>query len=313
MWRIRVPASSANLGSGLDLLGMAIDVWLDLSFVPARQLSIEVNGQGKAILPLTEENLVWKSADHVHRNISGNPMPRGHLTVSSDIPLGRGMGSSAAAVVAGIMLANAVMGNPLDAHEIFQWATEIEGHPDNVGAALYGGVILAWKEDSGQYNLEHFKTPDLDAILVIPDYLVRTREARTLLPNSVPRADAIFNASRVALWIHSLHTNNWSLLRHATEDRLHQPFRKALIHGMDDLFSCALSAGAIATAISGSGPTVIALSPIQATDAVCASLAHLLSQQSMFSTSIKRTRPSMIGGHLLQEDNHEQTTSLGPR
>lgn len=303
MWRIKVPASSANLGSGLDTLGLAVSLWLDCTFTPARSLTIDVLGQGAGMISRDEDNLVWQSAEIVHRGVANQPMPRGRLTISSEIPLGRGLGSSAAAVVAGILLANACLDYPLSLSQLFQWAVKIEGHPDNVGAALYGGVIMAWTREDDFVAVQQYNPPNLTAILIIPDYLVPTKEARSLLPDTVSRQDAVFNAQRVALWIHALATQDWSLLRYATQDRLHQPYRKVRIHGMDEIFESALAAGAVSATISGSGPTILVLAADSHLTAVTEAIANTLAQQNMFSTSIKATSLSLQGAHFVQEDH----------
>lgn len=294
MWHIKVPASSANLGSGLDTLGMAVSLWLDCWFTPGRTLSIDLLGEGQDMLPADERNLVWESAEIVHRALTNKPMPRGHLVISSQIPLGRGLGSSAAAVVAGITLANIHLKAPLSPNDLFQWAVKIEGHPDNVGAALFGGMILAWTGPD-MVSVEYYTPPDLGAVVVIPNYLVPTVKARTLLPTMVPRQDAVFNAQRVALWVHALNRRDWSLLRYAGEDRLHQPYRQPLIPGMPDIIDAALAAGAHFAALSGSGPTILALAAPAVQDAVVAAVREVLATLPHIDATIQTVSPSPDG------------------
>ncbi len=258
MWHIKVPASTANLGSGFDALGMALSLPLECWFSEASELSVTVRGEGEGIIPETQDNLIWQTADVVHREMTGRPMPLGHLTIKSRIPLARGLGSSAAAIVAGLMLANTFLPERLSRQQMLGYATRIEGHPDNVAAALFGGFVLAWDGD-GDVRVQNYPAPELRCLLLVPDYKVSTEMARRVLPETVPLSDAVFNSQRLALWIDALNRRDWSLLRHAGEDRLHQPYREALIPGMRAVIDAALSHGAAFAALSGSGPTIMSL------------------------------------------------------
>lgn len=301
MWHIKVPASSANLGSGLDTLGMALDLWLELWFTPARDLTIEVHGEGRGQLSEDETNLVWQTAEALYRHKTHAPMPRGHLIASSQIPLGRGLGSSASAVVAGLMLANVCLDGAMTHRELLKWAVEIEGHPDNVAASLYGGLVMSWP-DGERVMATQYAPPELDAVLVIPDYEVPTEKARAILPDRVPRADAIFNAQRVGLWIDALWRRDWSLLQAAGQDRLHQPYRQVLIRGMDALITSALEAGAAIATLSGSGPTILALTDPTRTPAVSLALQHTLNRIPGLNARIQTVAPSHAGAEGRLED-----------
>lgn len=258
MWHIKVPASTANLGSGFDALGMALSLPLECWFSLADELEFAIRGQGEDTIPETSQNLVWQTAEALHRHITGQPMPAGRLTIKSRIPLARGLGSSAAAIVAGLVLANTFLRPRLSREEILDWATRLEGHPDNVAAALYGGFVLAWEQD-GRIRVRNYPAPELRCLLVVPDYPVSTEAARQVLPQTVPLADAVFNAQRLALWIDALNRRDWSLLHEAGRDRLHQPYREPLVPGMRALIDTALGHGASFAGLSGSGPTMLAL------------------------------------------------------
>lgn len=294
MWRIKVPASTANLGSGFDALGMALALPLECWFSLGDELAFTVRGEGEGIIPETEQNLVWKTADMLHRDVTGNPMPKGHLTIKSRIPLARGLGSSAAAIVAGLMLANTMLSPRLSREQLLGYATRLEGHPDNVAAALFGGFVLAWEHD-GQVKVRNYPAPELRSLLVIPDYKVSTEDARRVLPETVPLQDAVFNAQRLALWIDAVNRRDWSLLNEAGRDRLHQPYRESLVPGMKALIEGALSHGAAFAGLSGSGPTIIALVPSDHADDVARALTDIARQEVPAQVQLVDITPSYFG------------------
>lgn len=275
MWHIKVPATTANLGSGFDSLGMALSLPLECWYSEAPETIISARGEGEGVVAETEENLVWKTADWLYRDYTGNPLPSGHLTVKSRIPLARGLGSSAAAIVAGLTLANTLLPERLSRQTLLDYATRAEGHPDNVAAALYGGFVLAW-HDGQKFRVQNYPAPDLRCLVLIPDFPVSTEKARAVLPREVPLADAVFNAQRLALWIDAVSRRDWTLLRHAGGDRLHQPYRAPLIPGLTAVIDAALGAGAAFAALSGSGPTLLSLM----TSDVVADVAQAMGQAS---------------------------------
>jgi homoserine kinase len=187
-------------------------------------------------------------------------MPNGHLVIDSEIPLGKGLGSSAAASVAGLVLANELLGHAMTLRELLQFADRMEGHADNAAAALYGGFVMVWRDYSNNLQVRRYTAPPLEAILAVPPYPVSTPQARQLLPNMVPLQDAVFNGQRVGLWVHAVTQNDWTVLRDASDDRLHQTYRAALNPDMDTLIHKAITSGAYGAVLSGSGPTVLALS-----------------------------------------------------
>ena len=300
MWHVKVPASSANLGSGLDTLGMALPLWLECWFTPAPSLSIELHGEGRGQAPQDERNLIWQAAHALYRAETGDSMPPGHLVVSSQIPMRRGLGSSGAAAVAGLVLANACLGGTVPIEELLQWAASLEGHADNAAAALYGGLVLVSQQDQRVVAIK-YPAPELSVVLVIPTYEVPTDMSRALLPSQVPLADAVFNAQRVGLWIDALWRRNWDLLRTAGEDRLHQPYRSRAIPGMDHLLATALGAGACLAALSGSGPAVLALTQPGDQSAVVQALEHALRQLPELDARVRVAVPHNDGAYAVRD------------
>ncbi|NMP21673.1 homoserine kinase [Sulfobacillus harzensis] len=294
MWHIKVPATAANLGSGFDTLGLALSLSLDVWFSEAKEVSISVRGEGQGIVPEGPDNLVWRTAATLYREVSGKPIPPGRVTVKSRIPLARGLGSSAAAIVAGLTLANTLLPKRLSREELLAIATRLEGHPDNVAAAIYGGFILAW-DDQGAIRVQNYPAPDLRCLLLIPDYRVSTEDARRVLPASVPIQDAVFNAQRLALWIDAVNRRDWSHLRQAGEDRLHQPYRQKLVAGMGPLIEAALSHGAAFSALSGSGPTILSLVPSERAMEVAQALTRAALEVIPGAFQLHDVTPSSFG------------------
>ena len=254
----RVPASTANLGPGFDSLGMALSLyaWIDLR--PAETTTVTLLGEQLHGVPADKTNLVYRTAQSVFREV-GVDIPELAVTIRSDIPPTRGLGSSAAAIVGALAAANALVGDALPRDALFQMATRIEKHPDNVGACLFGGIVAtAW--DGTRAEAVRMDPPEmLEALVAIPDYQLSTARARHVLPERVHLADAVFNVSHGALLTAALATGRLDLLRHAMRDRLHQPYRAGLVPGLETVLRDAPEHGALAAVLSGSGPTVLLL------------------------------------------------------
>jgi homoserine kinase len=257
MIRVRVPATSANLGPGFDALGLALRLHNILELEPAESPAIEVDGEGAGTLPRDPSHLAYRAALAVHAR-AGRAPGAFRMRQQNRIPLGRGLGSSAAAIVSGAVAANALLGDPLDRQALLDLAAELEGHPDNVAAALFGGLVVCAGTPSG-IRWVRLAPPALRAVVAVPAFAVSTREARRLLPARVPFEDAVFNVTRTALLVAALGAGRTDLLGDATEDRLHQPYRAALVPGLDHALAAARRAGAHGVALSGSGPSVLAL------------------------------------------------------
>lgn len=258
---VKAPATTANLGPGYDCLGMALDLWneLEVRTLESDELKIHVQGFGEEAVPLDKGNLIYKSIAFLFAEI-GRPIPGMVLDCTNNIPLNRGLGSSSAAIVSGLVAANTICENPFEQHEILEMAVEIEGHPDNVAPCLYGGCRLIALENKNIYTVPIPVPSDLDAIVFIPDVEISTRAARDILPDTLSYEDAVHNMSRVGLLIAGLFSDNPSYFDVATQDRLHQPYRQEIFRPMKVIFKGARDGGATGVFLSGSGSTVIAFS-----------------------------------------------------
>ena len=261
MSHILVPATTANLGPGFDCLGMALSLYNEIEIIAqaVESTGIEIEGEGTSELPHDVSNLIVRSMQRVFDQVGNQPTGL-HLRSFNRIPMMGGLGSSSAAIVGGLVAANALANSPLTRDELLSLAIEIEGHPDNVAPALLGGLVIIAADERGPI-VDRIDVPEMKVVAIHPDLRVATKTARRILPTTVSREDAIFNAGRVALVTLALSRSDFDLLGRAMDDRLHQPLRKYLIIGYDDVVNAAKSAGAAAIAISGSGPSMIAFAP----------------------------------------------------
>jgi homoserine kinase len=256
---VRVPATSANLGPGFDSMGLALGVHDVVRLATARGgLEVVVDGEGTGEVPLDERHLVVRAVRAGYEH-AGVPQPGLRLTCRNEIPHGRGMGSSAAAVVAGLVAARGTLADPtaLDDDAVLTIATSFEGHPDNAAAALFGGCTLSWTEGTVPRAVRLEVRADLDPVVCVPAFELATSTARAMLPASVPHADAAFNAARAALLVQALGRQP-ELLLEATRDRLHQEQRAPAMPDTADLVRRLRARGAAAV-VSGAGPTVLVL------------------------------------------------------
>lgn len=254
---IRVPATTANLGPGFDCLGLALDLWNDVEVEAAGEaLSITVEGEGANEVPLDASNTIYKAMfTYAQRN--HKTLPKGiKLHCRNRIPFGAGLGSSAAAIVSGILAATALLDLPQDIKHQLDCATQIEGHPDNVGPCLWGGLVAAIMNDK-QVIARKLETASLSLMIVVPDFHFPTKAARAALPSELPRKDAIFNLGHLALLLHGLGRGDLNLLATAMQDKLHQPYRIPAIPGAAAAIEAATRNGAAAVALSGAGPSLL--------------------------------------------------------
>ncbi|WP_199617254.1 homoserine kinase [Paenibacillus alkalitolerans] len=256
--RVKVPASSANLGPGFDALGMALNLYAWIDMAPAEKTKVTLLGGKMQGLPTDKSNLLYKIAQRVFAEAGAGEMEL-DISFYSDIPLARGFGSSAVAIVGALGAANALIGHPFGQDDLFQLAAEIEGHPDNVGAALYGGIVAAVWDGARASHVRIEPHPRLEALAAIPSFELSTGKARAALPELVSRADAVFNLSHSSMLVAALATGHFGAIRTAMEDRLHQPYRAPLVPGMERCLREAADHGALGAALSGAGPTLIAL------------------------------------------------------
>ncbi|WP_457637294.1 homoserine kinase [Oceanithermus sp.] len=253
MQRLHVPATIANLGSGFDAFGVALSLYLEVEFEEASKNSFVYQGEGA--LASNADNLVHQAV-RAGFAAAGREPPALEIRVFNPIPLARGMGSSAAARVAGAMIADRLLGGRLGPEGVFEVASGLEGHPDNVAPAVFGGFQLALPDTALHVALDY--PQDLLFVVAVPGFELSTAAARATLPAEVPREDAIFNLSRAALWPLALAAGDLRLMREAVRDRLHQPYRLRLMPGARDALAAADELGAPAF-VAGAGPAVAAI------------------------------------------------------
>lgn len=255
---VRVPATSANLGPGFDCLAIALDLWNVAEFTPGgKGFTISVEGEGQGQLPLDQSNAIAGAFLHFLRahDLSG---PDGvTIRCQNAIPPSSGLGSSAAALLLGMLGANALNGSPASLADILSLAADLEGHADNTAAALYGGLTLSIRDEQG-WLVRHYDTPAWQVAFVLPAVNLPTHTARAALPASVSREHAIYNLGRTSLVVDALRQGDSQLLGRAMRDCLHQPQRLKLIPGAEAAMQAAMQAGASAVALSGAGPSLIA-------------------------------------------------------
>lgn len=258
MVRVRVPASSANIGSGFDCMGIALSLYNTIELEEIESGILIQNKNSREYIPGGESNLIYRAAKRVFDEV-GYSYSGLHITQQSEIPMTRGLGSSSACIIGGMLAANVISGRNLTYPQILDLATDMEGHPDNVTPAIYGGFCTAVR-DKGHTIHHSVKTKNNIAVAVmIPDFYVSTKKSRTALPDCIAHSDAAFNVGRAALLALSLAEGRLENLRVAVEDKLHQPYRSEYIENMRQTFDEAYKNGAYAVWLSGSGPTIAAI------------------------------------------------------
>lgn len=277
---VRVPATTANLGAGFDCIGAALSLYNTFQFMPADGLSIRATTQASANaalgaeadrLDLTASNLAYIAFTKVFDRL-GRPVPGVRIEIDLGVPLARGLGSSATAIVGGLLGANGWAGNPLSQQDIMEMAIAMESHPDNVVPALIGGCRLA-ASDGDQWAICDIPWhPEVLPVVAIPNFELSTAEARSVLPAQYDRAAAVFNIAHLGLLIRGLTTGNGDWLRVGLADKIHQPFRQPLIRGYEEVEKAAIGAGAYGVVISGAGPTMLALAGKERSAVVAAAM-----------------------------------------
>ncbi|CAN5648515.1 homoserine kinase [soil metagenome] len=272
MIRVRVPATSANLGPGFDCLGLAVDLFLEVEGRPAQHDRFRYTGPGS--VASGPDNLVHRGFRAAHATL-GLHAPPFAFEARNAIPLARGLGSSSAALVAGAAIADALQGGLLGRDGVFQLVAGIEGHPDNVGPAVYGGFTVAALRADGGYETAVLKVPPTWRLLFgVPAFELPTEQARAALPDVVSRNDAVRTASRAALWAVAVARDEPALLRTASIDVLHEPYREPLVPGLAAARAALRAAGAYAAFLSGAGPSIGVVAPDGALPACRAALAR---------------------------------------
>lgn len=264
-FEVRVPASTANMGAGFDCLGLALEMYLSvratiLSKPEGRALARSRGVRGTSELPSSpDENLIFRAMRHTAER-EGFELPRVRIAVTNEIPVAGGLGSSAAATVAGVALGFAVTNRPIPKETALRYATEMEGHPDNVAAALLGGLVVTFSRGDGSVAAVRKHWPKVIRLVVVtPNIKLETKKSRAALPATVSRADAVFNLQRSALFVAALEDRRYDLLWDAMQDRLHQTARQSLIPGLAEVLALPRMPGVLGIALSGAGPSAIAL------------------------------------------------------
>lgn len=255
MIKVKVPATSANLGPGFDTLGLALNLYNTFSFEEISN-GLEINGCDP--LYANEENLVYTSMMKTFDKIGYKP--RGiRIDMSTDIPISRGLGSSAACILGGVIGANELAKASLSKDEILDIATEIEGHPDNIAPALFGGLVVSVMEDNNIYYNKMNIANGIKFVALIPDFTLSTTKAREVLPSTINYKDGVYNVGRVSLLLSVLSNGRFELLKAALDDKLHQPYRKRLIPRFDKILNKCYELGCLGAYLSGAGPTLMTI------------------------------------------------------
>jgi homoserine kinase len=274
---VKVPATSANLGPGFDALGLALDLWNETEFTLAESFCLQIEGEGAQRLAINEKNLIVRSARRLYERVNQR-MPALSIRCVNRIPLASGLGSSAAAILTGLLGANTLLGSPLINEEILNMAVEMEGHPDNLAPALLGGLVVSTLEEGKVVARKLTIAADfvssgsgraaspLHLTVVLPEFSLPTKRARAVLPDQVPIKDAVRNISRAVLLAEAFRAGDLDLLGQAMSDALHQPYRLPLIPGAREAMEAAKGAGASSVALSGAGPSLIAFSAMHDAD-----------------------------------------------
>jgi homoserine kinase len=255
-YTVRVPASSANLGPGFDALGMALGVYLTCRFRRSATLEIRVGGRDAASIPAGPDNLIWQTAVAVAESL-GLRMPSIELEISNQIPLGKGMGSSAAALTAGVVVADCLLDLGWKPARVLDEAARLEGHPDNVAACILGGIVASAIDSGGVARAVRIEMAQRFGVgVVVPDFELPTAQARAVLPAVYSRADAVFNVQRASLLIAALAAGATWAFPATLEDRLHQPYRAPLVPGLDEIVRLR-APGLLGCTLSGAGPSIL--------------------------------------------------------
>ncbi|MBR5135040.1 MAG: homoserine kinase [Clostridia bacterium] len=278
MIKVTVPASSANLGAGFDALGLALTLYNTVWMEEADGCHIEsVDGSD---IPTDESNMIYQAAKLLYTRC-GHPFRGLHIMQENRIPMTRGLGSSSACLVAGLLGANTLLGSPLSREDLLDLAAELEGHPDNVAPAMRGGLVTSVMEGG---KVRSVSVPVSDRIrfaVFIPDFELKTSVARAALPETVSRDDSVYNLSRAALMTASLFSGSLENLRFAVQDRLHQPYRFPMIAGAEQIFFLSYDLGGYAACISGAGPSILAIVDADNAEQFVSSASKRLSEMGL--------------------------------
>lgn len=277
---VKVPATTANMGPGFDCLGMALPIYntitIEETVLPGTGIEINVMADEAAAddfslehIPMDENSIIYKAVELLYNSIGQTPSEL-KITIHSQIPIARGLGSSASVIVGGLLAANKLLGNPADEAALLSIATEVEGHPDNITPAIIGGLIISSKEDDGSIVYRKLDWPDEWVITVcVPEFELATDISRSVLPTEVPMKDAVYNAQRTAMFVEAVHTKDAELMKLALKDKLHQPYRMKLVPGLEKIMNnLKHEENVLGCVLSGAGPSILIISLKQDLDKI---------------------------------------------
>lgn len=301
MYKVRVPGTSANIGAGFDSLGIAFNIYNEFSFCEIKE-GLEFSGFKKEFC--NEENIVYRAMKLCFEKANYKVKGLKISLVKEDIPISRGLGSSSSCIVAGLIGANLIMGKPFTDDELFKLGVEIEGHPDNIAPAFFGGMIISVIEDNKVvYNNIPIKE-GIKFISLIPSFELETSCARKVLPVKVDFKDAIYNISRVSLMISAFISGKFELLRYGCKDALHEKYRSPLIKNYNLIYNKVLDLGALACFLSGAGPTIMAIAKNEDID-ITNKIKEFFKDESL-NWSIKELEIDNLGAYLIKGDTNEK-------
>lgn len=299
--KLRVPASTANLGAGYDCLGLALKLYnyFEFRILEKGRTKLFIQGiEGYRELPMTRSNLVYKAISRI-AHLTKVQLPPMEISIYLNVPLAKGLGSSATAIVAGMVAANLLSGeNKLSNEQLLREIVKLEGHPDNVTAAFFGGLTAVMKKNKGFLYKRYRPYSKLKAVLVIPEYSLPTVDARRLLPEQVPHADAVWNLSRIPFIIDRLCSGELGDLQEIMDDRLHQPYRKSLVKYYDLIVRRGLQAGAKAVVLSGAGPALVAFCLSDA-EKIATAMSDVLTRRNIRNSTLILS-PDTYGTRILK-------------
>ena len=309
---VQVPATSANIGPGFDCLGLALPIYntitIEETVLPGTGVEINLMSENEVIdemifdnVPKDENSIVYKAVEMLYNSIGQEPSEL-RINIQSQIPITRGLGSSASVVVGGLLAANKLLGSPADTTALLSIATEVEGHPDNVAPAILGGFVLASQEDDGSILTEKLNWPEeWDITVCIPDFELSTNIARSVLPENVPLSDAVFNAKHLAMLIQAINTKDIKLMKAALHDKLHQPYREKLVPGMKEIMEAFKHEdGVIGCVLSGAGPSILVISYKYDLDKIKSTVRDIWEGQSI-RTDIRTLKIENNGAEIIEE------------
>lgn len=269
---VKVPATTANLGPGFDCMGMALPIYntvtIEETVLPGTGVEINVIAENQSTdefslehIPMDENSIIYKAVELLYNSIGQTPSEL-KITIHSQIPIARGLGSSASVIVGGLIAANELLGRPADEAALLSIATEVEGHPDNVTPAIVGGLTITSSEDDGSIVYRKLDWPeDWNITVCVPEYELATDISRSVLPKEVPMQDAVYNAQRMGMFVHAIHTKDSALMKLALKDRLHQPYRMKLVPGLEKIAEkLKHEENVLGCVLSGAGPSILIIS-----------------------------------------------------